>query len=189
MLTEPMGDQSQVFALAGLLDGTHTDRVHQIWDTLERACGLKSLDMPPYPHISFHGAYAYHLDELDRQVQEITREIEAFRINTTGLGVFSGKHPVVYLPVVANKTLLDIHRLLWEKTACFGNQVNRLYEPDSWVPHITVLHDEINADCLNCIFSQLIGIPLAWEIEINRLAVIYRKQGDYGLYQEYALKQ
>ena len=188
MLSEPMGDQSQVFALAALLDGPHTDKVHQIWEVLERECGLKALDVPPYPHVSFHGASEYHLEDLDHQLREITTGIDTFRIHTTGLGVFTGSLPVVYIPVVASKTLLEIHQLLWEKTSQFGTQVNMLYQPDSWVPHITVLHDEIDTDCLNCIFSQFIETPFAWDIEINRLAVLYRKQGEYGLYQEYPLK-
>jgi len=119
----------------------------------------------------------------------IARRIDVFRIHTTGLGVFTGKNPVVYIPVVASMPLLEIHQLLWDKTSQFGRQVNMLYQPDSWVPHITVLHDEIDADCMDCIFSHFIETPFAWDIEINRLAVIYRKQGEYGLYQEYPLKQ
>ena len=189
MLSEPKGDQSQVFALAALLDDTHTDKVHQVWDLLERECGLQALDVPPYPHISFHGAAAYQLDELDRQLHEITRKIEPFRIHTTGLGVFTGKIPVVYIPVVASKPLLDIHQQLWETTSHFGTRVNMLYQPDLWVPHITILHDEIDTGCLNYIFSLFIETPFTWEIEINRLAILYRKQEEYGLYQEYSLNQ
>ena len=189
MLSEPMDEQNQVYALAALLDDTYTGKVQQIWDVLERECDLKILDIPPYPHVSFHGASAYHLEELDRQLREIARRIDVFRIHTTGLGVFTGKNPVVYIPVVASMPLLEIHQLLWDKTSQFGRQVNMLYQPDSWVPHITVLHDEIDADCMDCIFSHFIETPFAWDIEINRLAVIYRKQGEYGLYQEYPLKQ
>lgn len=189
MLSETLDDQNQVFALAALLDARHTEKVHQCWSVLEGKCGLKTLDVPPYPHVSFHGASEYQLDALDRQLRDMCREIDPFKIHTVGLGVFTGKIPVVYIPVVASRTLIELHHLLWEKTSHFGKQVNRLYQPEAWVPHITLLHDDIEVDCLNCIFSQFIEVPFVWEIEVNRLAVIYRKHGEYGLTQEYALKQ
>ena len=179
--------QSQVFALTALLDEDHTARVHQIWNLLEIECGLKAVHVPPYPHFSFHVAQKYRLSELDSSMSELTREIAPFLIRTTGLSLFTGKNPVAYIPVVASKSLLEVHHRLWEKTTGFGTHLNMLYQPGHWVPHITLVHDALNADRLNCIFDQLIERTLVWEIEITNLGIIYQKDGGFGIHKIYPL--
>lgn len=187
--SEPITEQEQVFGVVALLDDEHTGKVHQILNVLERECGLVAQKVPPYPHISFHGAVGYDLDPLDQQLSAISRQIKPFKIHTAGLAVFTGAKPVIYIPVVMSTVLLEIHRLLWETTSQFGKRVNRLYQPGAWVPHITLLHHTVGLDCINDIFSQYLEESFAWEIEISRLAVIYWKNGEYGLSHTYSLSE
>ena len=180
--------QKQVFALAALLDEDHTSRVHQVWNLLEVECGLKAVHFPPYPHFSFHVAHSYNLSELDSCLSDLTRNIDPFSIRTNGLSLFTGQNPVVYIPVVTSKSLLGLHHLLWEKTTSYGTQLNTYYQPGQWVPHITLVHDAINADRLNCIFNQFIEKSFVWEIEINKLVIIYHKDGKPGIHKVYPLQ-
>jgi len=178
----------QNYAMVALLDDEHTAKVHQIWSLLEIECGLPPVDIPPYPHFSFHVAKNYQLAELDDRLSDLVSKINPFAIRTTGLSVFTGQNPVVYIPVVASQTLLSVHRTIWEKTSGFGNQLNSYYQPGYWMPHITLLHNNIDADCLNCIFNQLIERTFDWEVEINKLGVIYQKGGEYGIHKVYPLQ-
>ena len=183
----PTGDQSQVFALVGLLDPDHTARVHQVWKELEVKCGLKAVRVAPYPHFSFHVAQQYRLLDLDASLTDLTRTIQPFTMRTSGISVFTGHNPVIYIPVAPSETLLQLHQLLWEKTSRFGTILNTYYRPGSWIPHITLLHDDIDRDCINCIFDHYLGQTFAWEIKVTQMAVIYQKDGEYGIHKIYPL--
>ncbi len=185
--SDRMEDQNQAFALAALLDDEHTAKVHQIWKVLESECDLKPVHVPPYPHFSFHVAQGYQLAELENRLSTMVSEIKPFTIRTTGLSVFTGQNPVVYIPVVGSQILFSVHSSLWEQTSMYGKGVNPYYQPGSWIPHVTVLHDDVDLDCIDCIFDQFIEKTFAWEIEISELAVIYQKNEEYGLHKIFPL--
>jgi 2'-5' RNA ligase len=179
----------QNYAMVALLDDEHIAKVHQIWKLLQTECGLPLIDIPPYPHFSFHVAQSYRLAELDDHLNDLIPKINPFTIRTTGLSVFTGQNPVVYIPVVPNQTLLSLHQLIWDKTSRFGNQLNPYYQPDNWVPHITLIHNNIDVECLNCIFDQFIGQAFEWKVMVDKLSVIYQKGGEYGIQEIYSLQK
>ena len=53
--------------------------------------------------------------------------------------------------------------------------------------NFTLLHDDIDRDCINCIFDHYLGQAFAWEIKITQMAVIYQKDGEYGIHKIYPL--
>ena len=180
-------EPKRAYGLVALLDEEHTTRVHQIWRLLEEECGLIPVNVPPYPHVSFHVARSYQLPELDQRLSEITQQIHPFSVQTTGLGIFTGSNPVVYLPVVATKTLLDVHQRLWEQTHQFGQHLNRYYQPGEWVPHITLVQQELTTRSLECIFEHCIERAFVWEIAINELGVIFQNHDGSGIHKMYPL--
>lgn len=185
--SEVHGAQKQVFAIVALLDDDHTAKVHEIWRVLEKECGLKALRVPPYPHFSFHGAQRYQMPEFNDHITSLAKILEPFRIRTTGLSVFTGSKPVVFIPLVSSETLLSVHRVIWEETSRFGENLNPYYQPGHWVPHLTLIHDGVDAACLSCVFAQFLDHSFVWEVEIKKLALIYQKGDQYGIQQEYPL--
>lgn len=179
----------QVQGVVALLDEIHTDKVKAIWQHLETACGLMAINTTPFPHFSFHIAERYDLEELDQKITAVTASIQPFRIKTSGISIFTGRSPVVFLSVVATQELLSIHRQLWESTTRTSERLSQYYSPGSWVPHITLANKDVTPDNLNCVTSQLSGQPLAWEIEIDRFGVICQEDGKADVHQVYPLAE
>jgi 2'-5' RNA ligase len=167
----------QVQALVALLDEQYTTRVKDIWSLLFVECGLNAVNIAPYPHFSFHGAERYDLQEMDARLTELTRTIPPFTIRTTGLGMFTGKNPVVFMPIRLDKTLLDIHQTLWVRTSSLGLRLNEHYRPGVWVPHITLAIHDVTPENIDCVARKLIDRNLTWEIPILKVAMVCIEDG------------
>ena len=163
---------NQVQGLVALLDEQHTAKVKEIWSLLQVNCGLSAINSTPFPHFSFHIAERYDLDTLDTRLEKITSSMPAFTIRTTGLSIFTGPEPVVFVPLTPDKNLLHIHQTLWDQTSCLGTRLSSHYRPGAWVPHITLANRDVNAENIACVARHLVSQSFSWEIPIHKLAVV-----------------
>lgn len=170
--------------VVSLLNEEHYAMVEDLWAELETAFGVRSLYKTPFPHFSYHVASQYDLDLLEPVLRQAASESPKFNVRATGLGIFTGPQPVLYVPVVRNGALTEFHRALWHSVEkASGGSVN-YYHPDLWVPHITLGDGETAKEHLPEIVRYLSGRELTWEIEVNNLALIY----DAGASQEVRLR-
>ena len=166
--------------IISLLDAEYTSKVETMWDEINKSCGLTCIEMTPLPHFSWHVAEEYDFKQLEKQLTLITQQTSPFTIRTTGLGVFTGKNPVVYLPIVKDPKLLNLHQHIWEKTHDMGSGVSPLYAPEKWMPHITIVNRDVTLENLPCIFSTLGGRAFTWEIRVNCFALGYQNEDTPG---------
>ena len=92
--------------LVSILDGFYFEEVKKIWDELEQKFNLKGIRITPFPHFSWQIAESYNFDFLEKKMELVTKNLKSFKVKTTGLGVFSGERPVLYIPVVKNEKLM-----------------------------------------------------------------------------------
>jgi len=184
---EPQTYESQVQALVAMLDDAHTARVKEIWSRLDVGCGLQAIYATPYPHFSFHIAERYDLDQIDADIKRIVGSIPPFKVRTTGMSVFTGPSPVVFVPVVASQELLSIHQLLWEQTTRSAERLSLLYSPGRWVPHITLANKDVRGENISCVTEQLSEDAFDWEIEINQFCLVCQEDGVAEIHTAYAL--
>lgn len=177
----------QVYAVVALLDDPTTAKVKSIWSHLEVECGLKAVNATPFPHFSFHIAQSYDLDELDARLSDIASQTGAFRVRTTGLSVFTGLEPVVFIPLVVSQTLLSLHQKLWDETSSLGERVSGHYRPEYWVPHITLANRDVHTEGLACITRLYAARSFLWEIEVSKLAVICQKGSVGEIFRTFTL--
>lgn len=181
--------EAQVYAVVALFDDVHTARVKGIWSKLSVECGLKAINTTPFPHFSFHIAQSYDLDQLDDHLQEIAGQTAVFSVRTTGLSVFTGLEPVVYISLVASQPLLRLHQRLWEQTSSLGERVSGHYRPGFWVPHITLANRDVTPEAVACIMKQFSSQTFSWEIDVSQLALL-SQQGNVGeIHNVYSLRE
>jgi 2'-5' RNA ligase len=166
--------------IVALLDDEHTSKVDAIWGELHDSCGLTCIQMTPFPHFSWHIAEKYDFDHLEEKLALIARQMAPFTIRTAGLGVFTGKNLVVYITIVKDSQLLELHQHIWKETQSMGSGVSPLYAPDQWMPHITLANRDVTDNNLPCIFSTLGGHSFSWEIQVNRFALGYQENDAPG---------
>jgi 2'-5' RNA ligase len=166
--------------IVSLLDNDHNQLVEELWAELERELSVHGVYVTPYPHFSYQVAQVYDVDKIEPVLQRITSNITTFKVRTSGLGIFTGFSPVLYIPVVRSLELTQLHEELWKEISPASSGVVEYYHPDQWMPHITIGFGDISKDNLSQIIPFLAERDFNWEINVNNLALIY----DTGTKQE-----
>ena len=114
--------------IVSLLDNDYYQLVEELWAELEREFSVQGVYVTPYPHFSYHVAQVYDVDKIEPVLQRITSNITTFKVRTSGLGVFTGTSPVLYIPVVRSLELTQLHQELWKQisTASSGFTLERM---------------------------------------------------------------
>jgi len=158
--------------IASLLNDPQKTQVEAIWQELEEKCGLIGVRTTPFPHFTYQVVEAYDQAQLEPILQEIAHHAQPFTVHTTGLGLFTGKSPVIYLPLAKNDNLLHFHRLVWDRTKTVAQGISPYYAPELWVPHITLALGDITNSNLACAIDALAFGDFNWEISVDTLAFI-----------------
>lgn len=177
------GDSSQiqVMAVASLLNPEADKTTHALWMRLEKSCGLRGIRLTPTPHFSWLVAKQYQTPEIIANLKAIANEMTPFKVRTSGLGIFTGSDPVIYLPLVKTRSMLTFHERLNELIMPCSIEPNPYYTPDRWVPHVTLATKDVDPENLACAVSGMIDRQLDIEITVDHLALLYAIDGQVGL--------
>jgi 2'-5' RNA ligase superfamily len=158
--------------IVSLLDGEARDRIDQLWEELRRDFGVRGIHSKRFPHFSYHVADEYDLTKLRPDLEQLAGATLQFPAQTSGIGIFTRKEPVIYLPVVRSKELQHIHSGVARLAEPLAAGINEYYAPDIWIPHITIAEGDVDILILPEIVRRLGERNLRWELPITNLAVI-----------------
>lgn len=158
--------------IVSLLDPAYYSMVETIWHELENDCGLKGIKITPLPHFSWQIAESYHLEQIKNILSTLAASTQAFTVHSTGVGLFTGAVPVIYIPLVKDMHLMALHKLIWERVQSVAQGLSPYYEPGAWIPHITLANRDVNQGSLNCAMDKLAFRSFDWEIRIDHLALV-----------------
>jgi 2'-5' RNA ligase len=175
--------------VVSLLDEARDQRVRALWLWLERLFGVANPHVTHFPHFSYHIAPEYDRERVTAVLKRVAGETAVFTIQTTGLAVFTGPQPVLYLPVTRSPALAALHQALWAELESASRNSVPYYAPDAWTPHITLGHGDINERNLGPIAQWLNGQSLRWQITIDNVSVIQGENGRYTLPYRFALRK
>ena len=159
-------------AIVSLLDDHHYRLTETLWRELEAQFGRRGVYATPYPHFSYHVARSYDRAGLTSALERFVRDIPPFQVTTTGLGIFAGPSPVLYIPVVRNPALTEFHRALWSELAACADGSAIYYSPERWLPHITLGSGDMTTDVLAEAVRLLGTRDFNWTVTVNNLAFI-----------------
>lgn len=167
--------------VVSLLDDQHYARVEAIWEELGQKFDVRGMYVTPYPHFSFQVAEAYEEDACAGYLRALASRTRPFRVRTAGLGIFTVANPILYIPVIRSPRLSELHAELWHNAKQrTPGAVAHYYQPEEWVPHITLAQGDIDQDKLADIVRVLSRRNFHWEFTVSNLALIYdtgREQG------------
>jgi hypothetical protein len=174
-------------AIVSLLDEEHDRVVRGLWGELEHDFGVTAQYAQPFTHFSYHVADDYDLDGLRPILEGLIQDHGPFTVSTSGLGVFTGARPVLFVPVVRSPDLDALHAALWSRcTAAFGVGLP-YYAPDAWVPHVTLAQGPAAVERFPDVVRALTHREFNWNLRIDNLAVIEDGGPDRGLRMNIAL--
>ncbi len=159
--------------IVSLLDTRHYHVVEDLWAELKREFGVQGIYITPYPHFSYQVASLYDTESLEPVLRDFAASHKSFRVNTTGLGIFTGRMPVLYIPVVRNTELTQFQQELWRalSTANTGSEIQEHYHPDAWMPHVTIGFGDLDSDILARMIRYLSERDFNWRILIDNICI------------------
>jgi 2'-5' RNA ligase len=165
--------------IATVLDRLNYDRVQSLWTGLQSRCEIPETRTDLIPHFTWHVSESYNHDRMIEVLKNFCGKLKPFTIRTSGLGIFSGEKPVVYINIVKDQRLVEIHRELWESFTPLAIEPSFHYSPEYWMPHITLFFDEIfkklppkldTHQAMLCVLDNLARERYEWQIEVNNFA-------------------
>lgn len=166
--------------LVSLLPQPYYKEVEDIWNELETEHGLTGIKVTPYPHFSWQIAEDYDLDDLKNILHELTENTAPFEIHTSGIGIFTGHKPVIYIPVVKSVPLMKLHARIWQMTKDTGRHISNLYSPETWMPHISLAYEDVDEANIAAVMENLFFRSFSWAMTIDNIAFIYEPNGEIG---------
>jgi 2'-5' RNA ligase len=140
-------------------------------------------------HFSWMVSQAINLETVSATLQSIAETTMEFECMNGGIGVFSGEFPVVTFVLARNKKLAATQLKIWNN--CYPNMgmVNVKYSPDAWIPHITLLHYDIEKEDYCSFIEKSISTNIQFRIMVDNLAIIFKDGNKAGLLTRYDLKK
>jgi 2'-5' RNA ligase len=166
--------------VASLLDEQHSEAVQAIWDELDREAGVPR-PQPAFPHFSYHVAESYEEGPLEVAIRGLAQNSKPFRVWTSGLGVFTTPVPVLYVAVVRSLELSRYQRWVWWEVSPTARNGLDHYQPERWVPHITLAQQGLTAENLAQAIKVLAGKEFHWPIDIDTIAYVDGSQDRHEL--------
>lgn len=166
--------------IVSLLPQPYYKEVENIWNQLEKEVGLTGVRVTPYPHFSWQIAENYDMNKLIDVFEDIAVSTKPFEVKTTGIGLFTGKSPVVFIPVVKDIQLLKFHYSIWEKLKQVGEDISDYYSPQLWIPHISLAYEDVTKENIGIVLRKLSFMDFNWSFEVDNISFIYEQNGQIG---------
>lgn len=166
-----------MYSIAAILEKEGRD----LWNELEFRCQISGLKKTAIPHFSWQTAEGYDFVPLREELANICQNIRPFKFRISGLGIFPNeKRKIIFLNIIKDRALLDLHELIWENTLLYARQPNMLYSPENWVPHISLNLNPLEDDSFNCAINELTSKPLDFEFTVNQIGLLYLTEASSG---------
>jgi 2'-5' RNA ligase len=171
--------------VASILDPEHTEIVESLWRELEREFGLRAASAA-YPHFSYQVVEHYDVGRVKGVLRRFTQKARPFTVRTSGLGLFAGENPTLYVAIARNIRLTQLHTRLWKRLSktAYGIHEHH-YGPDIFIPHITLAAGDFTPEHVPDVIRLLVKRSFNWEIRVDNLALVLDAQGTHDQWIHY----
>lgn len=170
-----------IFALATIFQLDGVTPKNPIWGTIQDVFNRADVPLTSLPHFSWHVANEYDEGAVEGQLSNLVKDIEPFTINIAGFGIFTAQVPVLYLPVTKTPRVSELHGEIWAQLMPHSSAINPNYDPQVWIPHVTLTTGEASNDSICQVITELAHIPTRMELIVDHLALIYRNDRTSGI--------
>jgi 2'-5' RNA ligase len=167
-----------MYGLISKLDLATSGKVNDLLLELETRCSLKGIQSSPFPHFTWQVTEGYDLPRLKKRLSSICKKVDPFTVRITGVGIFTGEKPTIYLAIFKNSPLIQLHELLWQATREFSVDPSPFYAPTQWVPHITLGYNDVKPANIGCAMEMLAFQSFDWTVEIDDLIYFSQNAGE-----------
>lgn len=161
-----------MYAIISELDQDTAVHVMHLWRKLQNACGLEGIFNFPNPHFTWLTMESVEEKPACAALKEIAEQTYAFPVRITGVDVFQGDSPVLYLSIFMSLALSKIHEAIWQRLQTCSSEPGQYYSPDKWVPHITLAFRDLTNDNLACAVESIKAEANQQVLWVNNLMLV-----------------
>ena len=161
-----------MLAITTLLNAQNANRINRLIESLEAEFGLDDVQATPDPHITYQLAGVRKRDALRRVLRDVARQTQPFVAHTSGLGVFPGPNPVIYIPVLRSDALNQLHHRIRQATAPLCLRTDKFSGPDCWLPHISLALHDTTPELLGPVMQYLNQHTFNLRLAITNIAIL-----------------
>ncbi len=169
-----------MYAIISELDQDTAVHVMRLWRRLNDACGLEGIFNYPNPHFTWLGAEKIEVEPTQDLFNTIAEQTYTFPVRITGLDVFRGDSPVLYLSLFKSLSLLNLHKYLWNQIQPYVQDPSLYYAPDKWIPHVTLALHDLTNDNLDCAIKSIEQDSVKQVSWVNNLALVEADDSQLG---------
>ncbi len=168
-----------MLAITSMLSPQKARQINKIIAELETKFGLEAVQATPAPHFTFLLAGIRRIESLKKALAEVAATTAPFPAYTTGLGIFPGPQPVIYVPVLRSFDLNHLHQRVLDVTQPLCRGTDRFNAPSRWLPHLSLaLHDTTPA-LLGPVMQYLNERTYNLRLNINNLGIMQKKGSQF----------
>jgi len=168
-----------MLAVASLLDPENTEKVNQIISQLDSIFGLKGVQLTPYPHLTWLTTDVAKMSDLKHYLQDVSHYSKPLTVRTMGIGIFPGEKPVIYIPILRTREVNRLHNRLYKEIGEFSDEVGHFYNPELWMPHLTLALGDTSSWSLAPVLHYLNQFRFDWNITLDNLCIIKKSGGKF----------
>ena len=145
---------------------------------------------PPFAHFTLQMADDYDWGGLAGALADFASQRQPLPIRTVGLLSVTGPSTGITLEPFRDDRLARLHADLWNvvRPLTRGN-VSPFYQPDRWVPHVTIKRCGPNHEAFGRAMALLSEDTFVWEMTVDTLVVQHDPDNDnLGRYQRLAAR-
>ena len=174
-----------MLAITSLLAPRNARRIRSIIQSLETKFGLEAVQATPAPHLTFMLANVplAKAADLKAALRVVAATTPSFPAYTTGLGVFPGENPVIYVPVLRSNDLNLLHQRVLDVTTPLCRGTDRYNAPIRWLPHLSLALHDTTPDLLGPVLRHLNQETYNLRLNVNNLAIL-EQEGDLFVCKE-----
>jgi len=160
-----------MYAIISPLDADSADTVQNLWHLLREKCGLAAIYKFPTPHMSWFGSDDLDINRASPVLSQIAESSEPLNIHIFGVGIFTGKKPILYLPLVKSIPMITLHQKIWDQVQPYSEAAKQYYSPSLWVPHTTLALNDLTHENLCCAIDAIAFDPIELFVRVNSLII------------------
>jgi len=171
----------KAFGIVSLLEINSDASSGYLWNRVAEAIKPTGYELPANPHFSWQVAEDYKVKDVLEELKAILNGLQPFRVRISGLGIFPGLHPVLYLTVVRNKMLTELHSTIWEQCISYAIKPSPYYAPEQWVPHVTIAYNDLTSKKVSIFVKEMANQPWDADLVIENISLAYQNGDDAGI--------
>ncbi|MDD3627229.1 MAG: 2'-5' RNA ligase family protein [bacterium] len=162
-----------LIAVISILEGEYYDCIRDLWEKLNKKFGLYKVCVFKHPHMTFQGGIPKNGINTKNIFNDYFKNEKPFMIKVNNVKKFGNR--VIYLSIEKTKRLSELNKKSNKFMKSICTNVVDLYEPDKWIPHITLALDDIPEKKFKEIFSYIKSKDIRFRLTARNLSLVKSK--------------